>query len=80
MQPTMDACAWIHQARAQDRSWRPYMLSTPDAAMRTSQQHVCYPWQVFQRWQLQSPEGLNIKEVQPQDARRIKSSFGGAGL
>ncbi len=24
MQPSMDACAWIHQA--QDRSWRPYVL------------------------------------------------------
>jgi hypothetical protein len=55
MQPTMHACAWIHQA--QDRSWRPYVLRTPDAAMRTSPPHVYYPWQVFQRWRLQSPEG-----------------------
>jgi hypothetical protein len=33
MQPSMDACAWIHQA--QDRSWRPYVtrMRTPDAAM-----------------------------------------------
>ena len=42
---------------AQDRSWRPYVLRTPDAAMRTSPSHVYYPWQVFQRWRLQSPEG-----------------------
>jgi hypothetical protein len=55
MQPSMDASAWIHQA--QDLSWRQYVLSTPDAAMRTSPPHVYYPWQGFQRWQLQSPEG-----------------------
>jgi len=46
MQPSMEACAWIHQA--QDRSWRPYVMRTPDAAMRTSPSHVYYPWQVFQ--------------------------------
>jgi hypothetical protein len=50
----MDACAWIH---AQDRLWREYVLRTPDAAMRTSLAHVYYPWQVFQRWRLQLPEG-----------------------
>jgi hypothetical protein len=55
MQPSMDACAWIHQA--QDRLWRPYVLRTPDVAMRTSLPHVYYPWQVFQRWQLRSLEG-----------------------
>jgi hypothetical protein len=55
VQPTMDKCAWIHQA--QDRSWRPYVLRTPDAAMRTSPPHVYYPWQVFQRWRPQSQEG-----------------------
>ncbi len=55
MQPSMDVCAWIHQA--QDRSWRQYVMCTPDAAMRTSLSHVYYPWQVFQRWRLQSPEG-----------------------
>ncbi len=35
------------------------MLHTPYAAMRTSLQHVYYPWQVFQRWpgRLQSQEG-----------------------
>ena len=32
-------------------------VRTPDAAMRTSPSHVYYPWQVFQRWRLQSPEG-----------------------
>jgi hypothetical protein len=55
MQPTMDACAWIHQA--QDRSRRRYVLRTPDAAMRTTLQHVYYPWQIFQRWRLHSQEG-----------------------
>jgi hypothetical protein len=55
MQPSMEVCAWIHQAQV--RSWRPYVLSAPDAAMRTSLLHVYYPWQVFQRWRLQSPEG-----------------------
>jgi hypothetical protein len=57
MQPSMDACAWpgIHQAK--DRSWRPYVMRTPDAAMHTSLSHVYYPWQVFQGWRLQSPEG-----------------------
>ncbi len=55
MQPSMDACAWIHQA--QDRSWRQYVMRTPDAAMRTLPSHVYYPWQVFQRWRLRSPEG-----------------------
>jgi hypothetical protein len=40
MQPSMEACAWIHQA--QDRSWRPYGMRTPDAAMRTSPSHVYY--------------------------------------
>jgi hypothetical protein len=33
------------------------MLRTPNVAMRTSPTHVYYPWQVFQRWRLQSPEG-----------------------
>jgi hypothetical protein len=72
MQPTMDACTWIHQV--QDSLWRPYVLRTPDAAMRISLPHVYYPWQVFQRWRLQSREGicLYIKDVQPQDARSIK--------
>jgi hypothetical protein len=45
MQPSMDACACIHQA--QDHSWRPYVLRTPDAAMRISPPHVYHPWQVF---------------------------------
>jgi hypothetical protein len=71
MQPSIDACTCIHQA--QDRSWRPYVLHTPDAAMRTSPQHVYYPWQVFQRWRLRSAQvGLYIKEVQRQDAWSIK--------
>jgi hypothetical protein len=55
MQPSMDVCAWIHQA--QDRSWRPCVMRTPDPAMRTSPSHVYYPWQVFQRWRLRSQEG-----------------------
>jgi hypothetical protein len=38
MQPLMDECAWIHQA--QDRSWRPYVMRTPDEAMRTSPSDV----------------------------------------
>ncbi len=55
MQPSMDVCAWIDQA--QDCWWRPYVLCTPDVAMRTSLPHVYYPWKVFQRWRLRSPEG-----------------------
>ncbi len=40
MQPSVKACAWIHQA--QDRPWRPYVCVLPDAAMRTSPSHVYY--------------------------------------
>jgi hypothetical protein len=70
MQPTMDASACIHQA--QDRSWRQYVVRTPDGAMRTSPQHVYYPWQVFQRWRLQLPEGPLHQGSATQDARRIR--------
>ncbi len=70
MQPSMEACAWIHQA--QDRSWRPYVMRTSDAVMRTSLSHVYYPWQVFQRWQLQSPEGPLYQGSATQDAWSIK--------
>ncbi len=66
----MITCAWTHQA--QNRSWRPYVLRTPDVVMRTSPSHLYYPWQVsydgdFNRWSC-----LYIKEVQPQDALSIK--------
>jgi hypothetical protein len=70
MQPSMDACAWVHQA--QDRSWRPYVMHTPDAAMRTSPSHVYHPWQVFYDGDFNRRRGLCIKEVLPQDARSIK--------
>ena len=63
MQPSMEACAWIHQA--QDRSWRPYVIRTPDAAMRTSPSHVYYPWQVFFDGDFNRRRGLYIKAVQP---------------
>jgi hypothetical protein len=33
------------------------VLRTPDAAVRTSLTHVYYPWQVFQKRLLQSPDG-----------------------
>jgi hypothetical protein len=69
MQPTMDACAWIHQA--QDRSWRPYVLRAPDAAMRTSLSHVYYPLQFSYDGDFNRRRGLYIKEGQPQDARSI---------
>jgi hypothetical protein len=55
-QPMMDACVWI-QSGNQDRSWRLYVMHTLDVAMRTSAARVHQPWQVFQRWRLQSPEG-----------------------
>jgi hypothetical protein len=54
MQPSMEACAWIHQA--QDRSWGPYLC-----VLRCGHAYITVacvlPWQVFQRWRLQSPEG-----------------------
>jgi hypothetical protein len=72
MQPTMDVCAWIHQAQDRSRSWRPYVLRTPDAAMSTSPSHVYYHWQVFQRWRLQSPEGpLNQGSATPRCPHQI---------
>jgi hypothetical protein len=74
MQPSMEACAWIHQA--QDRSWRLYVMRTPNAAMRTSPSHVYYPWQIFQRWRLQSPEGPLYQGSATQDARSIKFKTG----
>ena len=40
--------------------------------MRTSPSHVYYPWQVFQRWRLQSPEGPLYQGSATQDARSIK--------
>ena len=61
MQPSMEACAWIHQA--QDRSWRPYVIRTPDVAMRTSPSHVYYPWQVFFDGGFDRRRGLYIKAV-----------------
>jgi hypothetical protein len=70
MQPSMEACAWIHQA--QDRSWRPYVMRSPDAAMRTSPSHVYYPWQVFQRWRLQLQEGPLHQGSATRDALSIK--------
>ena len=63
MQPSMEACAWIHQA--QDRSWRPYVMRTPDAAMRTSPSHVYYPWQVSYDGDFNRQRGLYIKAVLP---------------
>jgi hypothetical protein len=47
-------------------------MRTPDAAMHTSPSHVYYPWQVFQRWRLQSPEGPLYQGSATQDARSIK--------
>ncbi len=72
MQPSMDACAWIHQA--QDRSWRTYVLRTPDEAICTSLSHVYYLWQVSRDGDFDRRRGLYIKEVQPQDASSIKFS------
>ncbi len=63
MQPSMEACAWIHQA--QDRSWRPYVMRTPDAAMRTSPSYVYYPWQVSDNGDFNRLRGLYIKAVLP---------------
>jgi hypothetical protein len=71
LQPSMEACARIHQA--QDRSWRPYVMRTPDAVVRTSPSHVYYPRQVFQRWRLQSQEGPLYQGSATQDAQSIKS-------
>ncbi len=64
MQPSMDACAWINQA--QDSSWRPYVMRTPDAAMRTSLSHVYYPWQISYDGDFNCRRGLYIKAVQPE--------------
>ena len=47
-------------------------MHTPYAAMRTSPSHVYYPWQVFQRWRLQSLEGPLYQGSATQDARSIK--------
>ncbi len=33
-------------------------MRTPEAAMCTSAVRVHQPWQIFQRWRLQLPEGL----------------------
>ncbi len=63
MQPSMEACAWIH--KAQDRSWRLYVMRTPDAAMRTSPSHVYYPWQAFFDGDFNRRRGLYIKAVLP---------------
>jgi hypothetical protein len=74
MQPSMDVCSWIHQA--QDRSWRPYVMRTPNAAMRTSPSHVYYRVTTLGRFSRDGDfdrrRGLCIKAVQPQDARSIK--------
>jgi hypothetical protein len=63
MQPSMEACAWIHQA--QDHLWRPYVMRTSDAAMGTSPSHVYYPWQVFFDGDFNRRRGLYIKAVLP---------------
>jgi hypothetical protein len=47
-------------------------MRTSDAAMHTSPSHVYYPWQAFQRWRLQSPEGPLYQGTATQDARSIK--------
>jgi hypothetical protein len=75
MQPSMDACAWIHQA--QDRSWRPYVMRTPDAAMRTSPSHVYYPWQVSYDGDFNRRRGL-YQGSATQGARSIKFSKTGS--
>ena len=84
MQPSMEACAWIHQA--QDRSWRPYLCELP---MRPCVHHrrMCttlagFPematsiagGEAFQRWRHQSPEGPLQPGSATQDARSIKFS------
>jgi hypothetical protein len=84
MQPSMEACAWIHQA--QDRSWRPYVCVLP---MRPCVHHrrMCttlagFPemattiagGEAFHRWRLQSPEGPLQPGSATQDARSIKFS------
>jgi hypothetical protein len=63
MQPSMEACAWIHQAR--DRLWRPYLMCTPYAAMRTSPSRVYYPWQVSDNGDFNRRRGFYIKAVLP---------------
>jgi hypothetical protein len=83
MQPSMEACAWIHQA--QDRSWRPYVCVLP---MRPCVHHcrMCttlagFPematsiagGKAFQRWRHQS-EGPVQPGSATQDARSIKFS------
>jgi hypothetical protein len=79
MQPSMEACAWIHQA--QDCSWGQYLCVLP---MRPCVHHrrMCttlagFPGMVttiargeaFQRWRLQSPEGPLQPGRATQDAR-----------
>jgi hypothetical protein len=56
---TYDGRVRLDSSGNQDSSWRPYVMRTPEAAMCTSSQaaRVYQPWQVFQRWRLQSPEG-----------------------
>jgi hypothetical protein len=83
VQPSMEACAWIHQA--QDRSWRQYVCVLP---MRPCVHHrrMCttlagFPematsiagGEAFQRWR-QSPEGPLQPGSATQDARSINFS------
>ncbi len=47
-------------------------MRTPDAAMRTSQSHVYYPWQVSYDGYSNRLRALYIKAEQPQDDLSIK--------
>jgi hypothetical protein len=84
MQPSGEACAWIHQA--QDSSWGPYLCVLP---MRPCVHHrrMCttlagFPemattiagGEAFHRWRLQSQEGPLQPGSAIQDARSIKFS------
>jgi hypothetical protein len=78
MHPSKDACAWmIHRAQDHRDSWSPYVLHTPDAAMRTSQPHVYRATlgRFSRDGDFDSRRGLYIKEVQPQDAWSITLKF-----
>jgi hypothetical protein len=55
----------------QDCSWRPYVMRTPDAAMRTSAACVHQPWQCSRDGDYNRRRGRHIREVIPQDARSI---------
>jgi hypothetical protein len=72
MQPSMEACAWIHQA--QDRSWRPYVMRTPDAAVRPCVPHrrMCTTLGRFPTMATSIAGGPLYQGSATQDARSIK--------